>query len=397
MKGMKIGIYCHPDSVAGTPDFAKRLVEEGGVDCFILRSGYDFTYPESQEKAVQIVRDLKAKLCFMVGSFWGGRPPVEGQTFSPSNESKAPMDMPGPVVDGELVAKYQRLCLTFKPDSLCVTHGRYRHPAYIDGMFNEGTNDEEYQARMTAAGIPQGDILTARSAWEKAFGSLDKESLLQVSQKGLIEFLCELSQSDAVKRLVAFRCDTIHQSISKYKKAVNECGVSFGANGYTPFGALICGQDYEKSYAETCDFLQPLLCYMEWHRYMLISAWARYIQQFLKIDESVAIQAAKNIFELGDTIIPDSLNEIDTFAEGSMESVYSIVSKEIQMCKPFVSKPYQLQPVLRGKDWDWTMTDKLVDEAKAIGIDSFVFMGCEYLVKGPVPDVKGSSPMSAWS
>jgi hypothetical protein len=96
----------------------------------------------------------------------------------------------------------------------------------------------------------------------------------------------------------------------KFRKAVTDCGVSFGANGYSPFGALICGQDYEKSYVETCDFLQPLLCYMEWHRYMPIAAWARYIQQFSRVDEQIAIEAAQNLFFLSGTICPKNLKEL---------------------------------------------------------------------------------------
>ncbi|MCL2122032.1 MAG: hypothetical protein FWH28_07275 [Clostridiales bacterium] len=397
MRDLKLGIYCHPDAVVSTPDFAKRLVEEAGVDYFIVRSGYDFTWPDSLEKAVQIVRDLPVHLQFMTGAFWGGRPQVKVDLPYRSNESMSPIDLPGSSSDAEFAAKYAKLCKTFKPDSFMVTHGRYRHPAYLDSVFDEGADVPEYQARMTAAGIPRAEVQAARASWEKAMGALKKEDLLQATEKGMIEFLCNLSQSDAFQRLIAFRCDTVHNSIMTFRNAVKECGVSFGANGYSPTAALICGQDYEKSYAETVDFLQPLLCYMEWHRYMPIASWARYIKEFTKVDEPTAIEAAKNVFYLGGTVCPDSIEELDTCVEGTNESVYSITSREIQLCAPYLSKPYMLQPVLRGKQWDWAVTDRLVEEAKALGIQTIIFGGCEYLTKGPSPVIQSASPTASWS
>ena len=399
MSNLKLGMYCHPDAVADSPDFAKRLVGEAGVDHFILRSGYDTTtaYPDSLGKACQAVRDANASLSFMSGSFWGGTPPVDLGLPYKSNESSSPMVMPGPSTDEALVVKYQNLCKTFQPDSICVTHGRYRHPAFIDGIFDEGVTDAEYQKRMTDAGIPRSEMQTVRAAWEKAMGSLDKEALLRDSKKGLIEFLCDLSESDALKRLIAFRCDTLHSSLMKYRKVVKDNGVSFGANGYTPWGALLCGQDYEKSYAETCDFLQPLLCYMDWHRYMPLAAWCYYIRQFVSVDEKTAIEAAKSLFGLDGVVCEDSIQGLDNCLEGSTEAIYSFLTKEIQMCAPYLSKPYLFQPVLRGKDWDWAMTDKVVAEARALGIDSFVFMGCEYLMKEPPPVVKGANPFVGWN
>ena len=396
MSEWKLGIYCHPDAVSATPDYAKRLVEEAGVDHFVLRSGYDLSYPESQEKAVQVIRDLEAKVCFMVGTWWGGeRKAIENLPYK-SFESSMPMQMPGSAIDAQLIAKLQNLCNQFQPDSICMTHARYRHPAYLDGIFDEGREDQEYQVSMEAAGIPRSDVLSARASWEKAMGTLDNTSLIKASERGLIEFLCELSQSDAIKRLIAFRRKTVLQSLVTIREAVKKDGILFGANAYSPWGADLCGQDYNEAYSKISDFVQPLLCYMEWHRYEPIAAWGRYLHQYANADEPVAVEAAKTLFGLGGAICLDSFNELDACVEGNGEAIYSIVSKEIKMCRQYLSKPYRLQPVLRGRQWDWAVTGKLVEEAKALGMDSFIFSGCEYLLKGPAPAIAGMSATAGW-
>jgi hypothetical protein len=225
---------------------------------------------------------------------------------------------------------------------------------------------------------------------------MDKASLQKISEKGLVECLCELSQSDALKRLVAFRRETVLNSLRAFRKAVTACGVSFGANAYSPIANEICGQDYMEAYAETCDFVQPLLCYMEWHRYEPLAAWGRYIRQHAKVDEPDAVEAAKNLFNLNGAICPDNFNEMDTCIEGGGESTYSIVSREIKMCAPYLPEPYKLQLVLRGKQWDWDVTDRLVDEARDLGFDSFIFTGCEYLLKDKSP-AAAAPPLTGWS
>ena len=185
-------------------------------------------------------------------------------------------------------------------------------------------------------------------------------------------------------------------SLVTIREAVKKDGVLFGANAYSPWGADICGQDYNEAYSKVSDFVQPLLCYMEWHRYEPIAAWGRYLYRYANADEPVAIEAAKTLFGLGGAICQGSFNELDACVEGNGEAIYSIVSKEIKMCLPYFSKPYRLQPVPWGRQWDWTITDKLVEEARALGMNSFVFSGCEYLLKGSAPVITGMSAMAGW-
>ncbi|GHV35396.1 hypothetical protein FACS1894187_08010 [Synergistales bacterium] len=386
MKAGNLGVYVYPEAVVSAPDYAKRLVWEAGVDYFILRAGYGLDFPASVGQAVEVVRGLKVGVCVMMGSWWGrgNIKPLENLP-SKSYESRYPMAMPGSAIDAEIAAKYEKACKQFRPDSVCLTHGRFRHPAYLDGIFDEGSEDQEYLARMEAAGIPRAEMLAARSSWEQAMGKTDKETLLKYAENGMIEFLCELSQSDAFKRLVAFRCDTIHRSLRKLRQAVVSCGVSFGSNAYSPTAAAVCGQDYDDSYSEICDFVQPLFPYMEYHHYEPIAAWGRYLLQNARLDEPTAIEAAKRLFYLGGAVCPDSFSELDTCGEGEGGSIRSIVGKELKMCVPYLTKPYKTQPVLRGVQWDKAATDDLIEEAKDLGFNSLIFMGCEYLLKGPSP------------
>ena len=386
MKTGKLGVYVYPVAVVSAPDYAKRLVEEAGVDYFILRSGYGLDFPAPVGQAVEIVRGLKAGLCIMMGSFWGNaKIKVLDHLPSKSYESRYPMEMPGSGIDAEIVAKYEKACKQFHPDSVCLTHGRYRHPAYLDGLFDEGRDDADYLARMEAAGIPRAEMLAARKSWEQAMEKTDQETLLKFAERGMIEFLCELSQSDAFRRFVAFRCETVRQSLHKMRKAVVSHGVSFGTNAYSPTAAEVCGQDYNGAYSETCDFVQPLFPYMEYHHYEPIAAWGRYIAQHAKLDEPTAIEAAKRVFNLGGTVCPDRFSELDACGEGEGRSIRSIVGRELEMCVPYLDKPYKTQPVFRGIQWDCAATDGLMAEAKGLGFDSFVFMGSEYLSKGPSP------------
>ena len=382
MKEWKLGVHAQPYSVAFAPDYAKRLVEKAGVDHFILRVGYGPDYPAAVGKAIEVIRDLNADVFFMFGVWWGEAMKMVQDIPNKSWESKFTIEVPGSSADTYLIAKMKELCGQFKPDAICITHGRYRHPAYIDGIFDEAGGSEEYRARMKAAGIPREDVLAARADWEKALHRMNKGTLLKGTEQGLVPFLCELSQSDAAERLVAFRCQTVHDSLRAFRKTAKAFdGVTFGTNAYSPIAARICGQTYDVAYAETCEFVQPLLTYMEWHRYEPIAAWARYLQRFSGVDDASAIEASKQLFQLGGTICPDSIRELDTCGEGTDESILSLVGKDLELCAPYLSQPYPVSPVLRGgPQWKPAVIDRLMEKARGLGFRGFEFMGCDYLL-----------------
>jgi hypothetical protein len=198
----------------------------------------------------------------------------------------------------------------------------------------------------------------------------------------LIGFLCELSQSDAIERLAVFRGEAVVGAYYEFRKAVKRFdGVAFGSNAYSPIGARICGHDYE-AFAETCEFVQPLLGYMEWHRFEPIAAWGRCLMKYARLDEASAVEAAKRLFYLGGAACPDSIAELDTCGEGNDRTVRAMVGRELELCTRYLSKPYQLLPVLRGIDWGKTVTDSLMEEVKRHQFTAVIFMGCEYLIAG---------------
>ena len=388
MRNCKLEIHCQPDAVVTSPDYAKRLVEEAGVDGFILRTGYGLDYPKTISQAIQLLRDLSVKVSFLIGSWWGGEIREVENLPSKSWESKYPMDMPGSSKDEAIIDKYKTLCSRYHPDSVVLTHTRYRHPAYLDGIFCEGDGDPAYLSRMSSSGISRTEILSARASWESAIGKADINTLLSASENGLVSFLCELSQSDAVARLMDFRCRSVNDSMTRFRQVINDCGVPFGSNIYSPIASIICGQTYD-AYTAMCDFVQPLLPFMEYQRYEPLAAWARYLMTHSKMDEMNAILIARRLFYLGDTICPQSIKELDTCLEGDGKMVYAIMKKELSMCAPYLSGQAMIQPVFRGKGWDWNVTDELMDEARTLGINSFAFMGCEYLLRDTTPPDTG--------
>jgi hypothetical protein len=275
----KLGLYVYPEAVVAQPDYAKRLAEEAGVDHFILRSGYGLEIPAALGDAVQIVRDLKTDVCLMTGTFWGNAQ-IEVLHDLPykSFESQFVMNLPGSDIDAALAAKMGKLCAQYSPDAICLTHARYRHPAHIRGIFEDGAKDPAYLARMKAAGIPRAEVDQARIIAEETLRKSDKKSLQRMADKGLIGFLDDLSQTDAWSRYFEFRTTTVSDSYRSFQNEVkSHAGVAFGTNAYSPNANDVCGHDYD-AFDGICDFVQPLLAYMESHRLQPIAAWAVFVK-----------------------------------------------------------------------------------------------------------------------
>ncbi|GHV42761.1 hypothetical protein FACS1894187_25170 [Synergistales bacterium] len=382
MRKWKIGLYSHPDAIVEAPDYVKRLAD-AGVDLFIVRTGYGSSYNDSLEKAVQIIRALRVQICLLAGAFWGGKVIPLEHPPDKSNEIKWPMDMPGSVADAKIVSHIQRICERYTPESVCLTHARFRHPALIDDIFNECCQDLEYLARMEAAGVAGADVSSGRADFEHALEVSDEKTLLKISEKGLIHFLGELSQNDIFERFFSYRCRAVTDSLRQFSKAAKAFeGVTFGINAYSPTGAMVCGQNYN-DYDDICDYLHPLLGYMEWHRFEPIAAWGRYLCLHVRLDETTAIEIAKRLFFLGDTVCPNRFAELDTCGEGGDQSVLSIVHAELKLCEEYAAKPYQIMPIIRGKSWSRSVIDRLIDAIGQSPFNAFVFQGPDYLL--PIP------------
>ena len=381
MKEWKIGLYTYPDAIAEEPDYAKRLVD-AGLDLFVVRTGYGSTYYDSLEEAVRIVRGLNTQICLLAGAFWGGVTVEIDNPPDKSNEIKWPMDLPGSAADAGIISHLRRLCERYKPESVCLTHARFRHPALIDGIFNECRQDPGYLARMEAAGVAWADVSAGRFAFEKALEAADEKALLKASEQGLIHFLDELSNSDIFERFFSYRCRSVTDSVREFSKAVKAFeGITFGINTYSPTGARICGQNFD-DFVDICDYLHPLLGYMEWHRYEPIAAWGRYLLRHARLNEAVAVEIAKRLFFLGGTFCPDSFAELDTCGEGGDRNVLSVVRAELKMCEKYAAKSYQIMPVIKGKVWSKPVIDSLLDDIGLSPFGAFVLQGPDYLLPG---------------
>ena len=389
MKNWKLGVYVDPRAVAAHPDYAKRLVEDAGVDHFVLRSSYGLDIPEAVGKASQIARDLKIDVCLMTGTFWGNAniKPVEGLATK-SHESQFLMDLPGSEIDSRIVNKLEKMCRENKPDAICLSHARFRHPGYLNSVFYDGSDDPVFLARMEAGGIPRPEVDKAISETEKVLAAADKEWLLNEAENGLIEFLCAATQNDIWERYFAFRCRIVSESYRTFAQTVRQFPeVAFGTNAYNPTAARVTGLDYE-DFTSSCDFVQPLMPYMEFHIYQPIAALACYVKTCTKLDDFTSVEIAKRLLFLGDTVSPDNISKIDSCGEGKCDAVRSIVTRQLQLCEKYLDKPYQLLPVLRGRDWGKGVISELLEEMKKRGYPGVVFMGCNYLAPD-MPEAEG--------
>jgi hypothetical protein len=241
---------------------------------------------------------------------------------------------------------------------------------------------------MELAGMTYAAIADGRIRFERALAASDKANLLKVSEQGLIRFLDDLSENDIFERYFAYRCRTITESVHKFSKTVKSFdGITFGTNAYSPIGARIVGQNYNE-YDGIYDYLQPLLGYTEWHIYEPIAAWGRYLCRHAGLNEAVAVEIAKRLFCLGDTICPDNFAELDSAGEGNDRSAHSMFSAELKMCEEFTARPYKITPIIRGKTWSKTFTDDVIHEIGQSPFNAYVFQGPDYLLKGIPHSIK---------
>lgn len=382
----QVGIYVSPFAITGNAEYARRLVLEKGVSEFVIRTGFDPAAESSNlESAVKIVKDLNASVCFLVGTWWGHieTPPLHRS--EKSNESRFPMTYPGSATDDVISEKLRSLSITYSPDEICLTHARYRHPAYISGVFDTG--DKAYQYRMEKSGIHPAMLQESLKLFESALAHMKPEDIKVAAEKGLINFLCDISQNDLFSRFFAFRCDTILEAAKKFRNVVKNCSdhILFGTNAFSTEASEICGQDYHRL-GNAYDFVQPLLGYMEWHTVESIASWARFLlQKHPAISETEAIDISKRLFQLKDAFLPSSLGEMDQFGEGTEQSILSVTSTQIKNSAKYIGNGYALLPVLRGRTWPRTVIASLIAELNQYDFDGLIFQGTDYLLT-PVPE-----------
>ena len=384
-----LSLYVSPTGITSAPDYVKRLAEQAGVTQLVIRTGFHASeFDENLYRAVEIVKQNNLDVCLLVGTWWGHAVQEPDTRYGNANESRFPATMPGSKTDAEIAEKLEKLCTRLEPNAICLTHSRYRHPAYINGIFDLG--DEQYQSRLETWGIQPSALREVFKSLPTIISRMAPKKLCDISFGGLTEFLCEAAGTNLFHDFFLFRNQTIASSVNQLKETVNAySGIRFGSNIYSPIASDLCGQNYELL-GGIYDFIQPLLGYVEWHVLECILAWARYLLSCNKnLSERDAIFAAKRLFFLEEASLPETIVEGAHIGEGPDDLVRAVVSKEVSLLTQRQRIACEIQPVLRGKDWSHSVTMELMDRIKAAQFDGIVFQGSDYLCS--------PSPINGWN
>lgn len=379
----QVGVYLPPQAIVSNPEYAQRLVERG-VNLFVLRAGFD---PQNLNPAlgaaIEIARKLGVRICLLVGTWWGHAEKEIPLKYGKSFESKFPSHNPGGDTDFIIWQTLSSLCAEYKVEEICLTHARFRHPAYIEGVFEVG--DEQYQESIRAAGINPEEIKKIVPSLSKQIHSMRAADLWELAEHGLEVFIGRLTEPELVEHWFDFRCDRIFRSVSSFASVVHNSGKQFGTNAFSPIAARLCGQDYLRL-SKVCDEIQPLLGYMEWHTLESISAWAKFLLvNAAGLSSREAIAISKRLFYLENALLPEDIYEIDHMGEGGNQAVLSVTKQELNLTAQWLRQNIPLTPVLRGKTWSKETTDQLVKETEMHGFRGIIFQGCSYLAP-PIPD-----------
>jgi hypothetical protein len=389
------GIYVAPSSVAAGPDYARRLHEEAGVDLFQLRAGFD---PSRESpgigKAVEVVRRLGARLWFLVGTWWGHetgevqgddvmRPAILPDCDAPAHEAQWPVRSPGGPADDRIEAAIARLCAAYEPDGICLTHGRFHHPADLPGLFLWA--DGAFAEHMSRFGITREGLQDGWDGALRRLAAMESAAIVQMASGGLAAFLDAAGECSIFDLWFDARCRLLEESMERFRAAASSGGrpeMFFGENAFGPNSARLCGQDYQRL-AGSCAFLQPLLGYVLWHGLQPIVAWATWLQRQSRLEEAVAIRVAASLMGLPGLSLPDRLADLGRDDEGPVALIRDIVGGQLDQA--FVPGSPPLYPVFRGRGWPEGLALAMARRARDLGAEGVFFQGTEVLLVG-APD-----------
>lgn len=376
----KNGIYLSPDTIVKNSGLVHALKNRANTDFFVIRAGFS---PENENPlladAVNIVREEGGHVCILAGTWWGEKESSIPPTRYKSNEARYPMVMPGGDYDPMIHRYLERLCRTLKPDSICLTHARYRHPAFLEALIDDGA-DVSYQKLLQKSGI---DLELLKKQWNlflKGISDKAQETFWSSGNANNLERVFKgITGSNLFSQYIDFRCRTIEDAAISFKNTVKNCSeeILFGSNIYSPVCSRLCGQDYH-ALSDIYDFLQPLLGYLEWHVLEPIAALAQCLHQGSGISQEQAVLTAKSLFSFDE--LPDCtlIGHLVRRGEGTSDQIVYTVSRELSLLKQFPFKR-KCMPVLRGNDWDRTVTGKLSDICVTSELEPIVFQGEGYL------------------
>lgn len=390
---MKRGIYVSPTAVTAHPDYARRLRGESGIGVFLLRAGFD---PRAEaadlEPAADTARRLGAEVWVLLGTWWGhGTAAADDRMVaafgpdlalsSPAHESQWAMSTPGGPVDGHISAAIDRLCGRLAPEAICLTHARYRHAADIAGLFETGPGP--FAERMAAAGLHADGVA---AAWRNALDALQRltpAKLLEATRTCTVpQLLDALAGSTAFTSWFRLRAAVIEASLRSFRRVV-PAGILFGQNAYVPSSAVLVGQDYG-AMGGLCDFVQPLLGYVEWHVRQPVAAWARLLLAKVRgLAEPQAVRAAASLLGLGGAALPGRVDSLIEPGEGRASDIESVVRGLLPVARRSQAGGLAVMPVLRGSGWPAGLATRMASEVEAAGFEGVFFQGTQELAGTP--------------
>ena len=388
------GVYVSPDSVVRTPDYAAALTGDAGVNLFVLRAGFD---PERTDPALaaaaEVVRRCGAKVCALVGTWWGHGVESSGadmRTVCPwpdrgaaeSHERQWAMRAPGGAFDERIAAALRRVIVDAALDAVCLTHARFRHAADIAGLFEApadgwGVVDVEELHEALCRADAGARVLTSDSA------------LARSRESDLPRYLDELaSGGDVFVRWFRARREIVSRSIRRFGAVACEAGgpsLEFGQNAMNPFMADLCGQDY-RTMTGACDFVQPLLGYMRWHVMEPVLAWRDWFRSRVAgRGGREALTVAKRLLGLGAVDWPEDDPE-RLHGEGPASLIRQTTHAALRRVMAWQSESLAVTPVLQGQDWPPDLTHEMSEYAESIGVAGVVYQGCKNLLPLSPPD-----------
>jgi len=287
------GLYASAGAVTANPEYAEKLVKEAGVNLFVLRCGFDPLDPDPElSRAIEITKGLGAQNWLLTGTWWGrsSRPQVEEMiktvdegVFPPSQSFETQFEMRGlsGEADRDIGESLAGFCREFSPDGICLTHARYRSPAYLAGMFDYSTG--RFEEAMGEKGISPELLASNFATVVDGLKSMNNKDAMRLSQgRRLDAFLNELAGSDLFTWWFDLREAVLRESVSYLRTVVKnfDSNILFGSNAFDPFGAPFCGQYFDRMEG-VYDFVEPLLSYMLWHTYEPLVAWARVLHTYV--------------------------------------------------------------------------------------------------------------------
>lgn len=392
------GLYADAGAIADAPDYARRLVGDGGVNAFVVRTGFDpGAVTPRLDDAVAVLRTLPVRLLFLVGTWWGEglepapgwrmRPAARASGFKPgpAHEARWPMLAPGPETSEAIGQRMSELCRRFAPEGICLTHARFHHAADMPGLWATGETPS-FSKRMDAAALTAEKLMQAFMAAETRLAAMSAESVVAAADCGELGlFLDGLAESDVFTRWFDLRCEIVAGTVGELLEPLRAAfpRIEFGANAVGPLFSRASGQDYTRLAAEI-DFIQPLLGYVEWHVAQTVRQWARWLRCAApQLSETNAVRAAGALFGLGaDESAPLAQ---ETAGEGSPEFVSAIVRRQIGACERSGGfRRESIHPVLRGKEWPVEIATDAEHALHAAGFGGVFYQGSAGL-GGPAP------------